>query len=66
MRLKESNIAPQVCQALLESTNEPFVMFQLSQCFAQSLARNYDAYSEEDVQGACKYLLELPIKRQRY
>jgi hypothetical protein len=65
IRLKESNIAPQVCQAVLETTSEPFVIFQISQCFALSLVRNYDAYAEEDIQGACKYLLEMPVDKEK-
>lgn len=27
------------------------------------MARNYDAYSDQDIEEACKFLLELPVKR---
>lgn len=61
--LKKSNLPPRLCRTILNTTKDPFVMFQISQCFALSMSRNYEVCEDQDVEEAIRYLLEMPIKQ---
>lgn len=50
----------------LESTNNHFVMFEVSRIFGRNVLRQWHRFKEEDIVYICTYLLNFPAQHLQY